>query len=140
MMVACPTSTPATSVIALLGPGLPLRGTPSARALVCALAVLARSVRRQHIRTRFRVSACFNMKRKCGCQVRPATALTLLRYFQQLLPAAFACDRFVAVRSATIAGDIVPQRLVRICVTAGTKPLIHAAIQSSYFIKAGRPR
>src|SRR4029453_16200806 len=31
-IVACPTSTPATSVIAFRGPGVPSNGTPSARA------------------------------------------------------------------------------------------------------------
>ena len=38
MSVVCPTSTPATSVIALSGPGVPANGTPRSRArgLVCA--------------------------------------------------------------------------------------------------------
>src|SRR5260370_28990357 len=45
--VACPTSTPRTSVIALLGPGAPSKGTPRSRArgLVWAETAAARMLR-----------------------------------------------------------------------------------------------
>ena len=42
-IVACPTSTPATSVIALSGPGVPSNGTPTSRARSCAWAAGARA-------------------------------------------------------------------------------------------------